>query len=250
MNSFSVARFRRLLANDFLNAVKPLAMITLAALCAVALLYFLTLHTAGDARSPLRNVLFGIFLFGTGLIHTSVIFSDLHHSTERYRYLMLPCSNAERFLSRYVLTGPLFLLYAIVAFYIMDRVGDAVSSATIPPFSPFDFGPRWNIIGYVLSHVLYFTGAIFFRSFSLIKTAVSLALLEVSVLAVGYLSLRVFYPEAFSGLKLNQNIDIALPLIPLFAETWMNIAAIGGFALWILFVAYRCLCEHEVQDEL
>lgn len=250
MNSFSVTRFRRLVANDLQNAAKPLAMITLAALGAVALLYYLVLHGEGDARSPLRHVLFGIFMFGAGLIYTSVIFSDLHHATERYRYLMLPCSNAERFLSRYLLTGPLFLLYAIAAYFIMDRVGDFVSSAPIPPFSPFDFAPRWNIIAYVLSHVLYFTGAIFFRSFSLIKTALTLALLEVSVLAVGYLSLRVFFPAGFSGLSFNQNTEIQLPLIPLFSAMWMNVAAIAGFALWILFVAYRCLCEHEVQDEL
>lgn len=250
MNSFSVTRFRRLLANDLQNAIRPLAMVSLAALCAVALLYFLTMHTEADGRSPLRTVLFGIFLFGAGLIYTSIIFSDLHHSTERYRYLMLPCSNAERFLSRYLLTGPLFLLYAIVAFFIMDRVGDAVSSAPVPPFSPLDFAPRWNIIGYLLSHVLYFTGAIFFRSFSLIKTAVTLALLEVSVLAVGYLSLRIFYPNAFSGLQFNNTEKIQLPLVPLFSTPWMNIVAIGVFAAWILFVAYRCLCEHEVQDEL
>ena len=57
-----------------------------------------------------------------GLICTSTIFADLHHPLQRFHYLTLPCSNLERFLSRYLLSAPLYYLYVLVAYAILDWV--------------------------------------------------------------------------------------------------------------------------------
>ena len=37
-------------------------------------------------------------------------------------------------------------------------------------------------------------------------------------------------------------------LVPIFEAHWLNVTVLIGFALWILYVAYRCLRAHEVQE--
>ena len=107
MNAFSIARFQRLLQNDALRMLRPVLYCTLAFLGLTVLLHA-TLTEAGTTAQPsISIVVFGIYLLGGGLLLTSLAFHDMHHPLEGQRYLMLPCSNLERFLSRYLLTGPL-----------------------------------------------------------------------------------------------------------------------------------------------
>lgn len=254
MSQFSLSRFTRVMQNDALRIARPVIFGTLALLGLTVLLY-LTNFTAGQVSDPpIHAVLFGIFLLGTGLIFTSMAFQDMHHPLERYQYLMLPCSNIERFLSRYLLTGPLFILYVVVAFTGMDWLGnlltDAWKGAREPLFSPFSVPALVLMRVYLGVHTVMLTGAICCRSYALIRTALSLLLMLVGLGATGYVAMRIFYYDAFSWTRFGIDESLHMPLVPVFAATWMNVAVVSGFALWILYVAYRCLSTHEVQDEL
>ena len=104
--------------------------------------------------------------------------------------------------------------------------------------------------GYLLAHALMFTGAICFRSHALVKTALSLLGIWLSLAAVFYLALRVFYFDAFDWDRLEAVRELHLYLAPAFAAEWMNWTLGAIFGLWILYAAYRCLRAHEVQNEL
>lgn len=250
----SPQRLWRLLRNDLQRIARPVAYATLA-LLGVTVIAWLTIYEPGFvAQEPTSAVLFAVLLLGTGLLFTSISFHDMHHPLERYRYLMLPCSNLERFLARYLLTGPLFVLYAIVAFAVMDWIGNGLAAwlrgSQQPLFAPLSREVLGTIGGYLLLHAVMLLGAIRFRSYALLKTAVSVLLVWLGMALAMYLALRVFYWNSFTLASLEAVGPIHLRVQPLFEATWMNIAAVVAFALWLLYVAFRCLRAHEVQDEL
>lgn len=261
MSPFSPARFRRLLLNDMLALARPVGMGTLAAFLVTVLFYLFQVATKHPGTvPPLRLTLFGLQLFGAGLPLTGMVFRDLHHPLERYRYLLLPCTNMERLAARYLLTGPLLVLYVIAAFMLMDLVGLAVVSAwdnnnelprdsiamlALRPFNPFAASTPGFIAAYLFAHAVMMAGAICFRSHALIRTAVAISALLVSMGGLTYLGLRILNPDSFSGWKTVG----PSPLLfwPAFDASWLNVIAIVAFALWFLYIAYCCLREHEVQ---
>jgi len=250
--TFSFPRFRRVLQNDVLRVGKPLLFGTLAMLGLLCVAYLIAFEPGEVADEPIATVFFGLMLGIGGLMFTSFSFNDMHHPLERYHYLMLPVSNFERFLSRYLLTGPLLVLYVVVAFSIMDWSANHLASwakeAERPLFAPFSAVPLLLIRIYLVVQTVMFTGAICFRSYAWIKTTLTVLLAAASLPVVVYVSMRIFYYDHFSWSSFQEQSDIRPPLMPLFEAHWLNVAVVVGFALWILYVAYRCLRAHEVQE--
>jgi hypothetical protein len=252
---FDFGRFRRALANDALRMAKPTLMSSAALFALTIIIYvgnFEPGHVTGDP--PLNVVLFSVYLFAGGLLLTSIAFQDMHHPLERYQYLMLPISNLERFASRYLLTGPLLVVYFVVAFAIMDWTGNALADwlrgSRDPSFAPFS-EPLWLMMRIYLSvHALMFLGAICFRSYQLIKTALTLTLVGLSLPVAFYVSVRIIYFDKFNWNSWEPVQPLRLVLEPAFTNYWVNIGLLTAFVAWILYMAYRCLKAHEVQNEL
>jgi hypothetical protein len=255
MNEFSLSRFGRVFQNDVLRVAKPLVLGTLA-LLGLTVIVYLSNFEPNDAvpENPAYVLMFAFYLFGGGLLLASSAFQDMHHPLERYQYLMLPMSNLERFLSRYLLTGPAFVVFLCVAFTAMDWTGNFVTDlwkgASQPRFSVLNETVIVCLKVYLFVHVVVLIGAICCRSFTLLRTALFLLAAMVGLVLVSYLAVRLFYFDAFSWTRLNPVGDLHMRLQPLFAATWLNVTVAIGFTLWLLYVAYRCLCSHEVQDEL
>jgi len=254
MNAFSFARFQRVLQNDALRMLRPVLYCTLAFLGLTVLLHA-TLTEAGTTAQPsISIVVFGIYLLAGGLLLTSLAFHDMHHPLERHRYLMLPCSNLERFLSRYLLTGPLLLLYVVLSFNAMDWLANQLPllwiDARAPAFSPLVPPALLMMRVYLVAQALVLTGAICFRSLALPRTVLFLLVAFAGFLAVLYVADRAFYWDHYSWTRWAPVRPLGFELVPLFAASWMNVVAATGFTLWMLRVAYRGLCTHEVQDGL
>jgi hypothetical protein len=222
----------------------------------LTVLIYLGNFEPGLAAEPrVSLVLFPVYLFFAGLVMTGICYQDMHHPLERYQYLMLPCSNFERFLCRYLLTGPVLLLYVAVTFMAMDWVGNQVAGqvkdAREPLFSMFSAAVWLNVRIYLLLHVVALTGAICCRSYALLKTVLALLVLLVGLMASAYLAARIFYWDYFSWMHFAPlEKPGKMQLMPLFDASWLNVSVVVGFVVWILYAGYRCLCAHEVQDEL
>jgi hypothetical protein len=254
VNGFSCARFQRVLLNDALGMLRPVLYCTLVFLGLTVLLHA-TLTEPGATTQPSTSmVVFGIYLLGGGLLLTSLVFHDMHHPLEGYRYLMLPCSNLERFASRYLLTGPLLLVYVVLSFSAMDWLANQLTAAWLdardPPFSPFEPAALVMIRVSLFAQVVALTGAICFRSLALPRTLLFLLAAFLGFVVVMYLALRILYWDHFSWAQLRPSRPMGFQFVPLFAAGWMNVAAAVAFTLWLLRIAYRNLCAHEVQDGL
>ncbi len=255
MSNFSFPRFRRLLLNDVLRMGRPVFLTTLVLLSITAIVYVSNFEPGGvPVDPPLSTVFFGIYLLGTGLLLTSMVFRDMHHPLERYQYLMLPVSNLERYASRYLLTGPLFVVCMLIAYALMDFTGnllaDWIKGASAPPFSPVAEEVLLLIRIYLWLHVIAFLGAICFRSLNLVRTALALVGFMFSMGAAGYLATRIFYFDAFEWSSFVPVKPLRMSLVPLFEASWMNWTIALAFGAWLLYVAYRCLKAHEVQNGL
>ena len=102
-------------------------------------------------------------------------------------------------------------------------------------------------LSYFGLHALMFGGAIYFRSHVLIKTILAVVLIAFGLVLVQLISVRILFWNYFTTLL---PIDSAVPVRLLPMPSPVIVLAAFLFYLWLLFIAYQCLREHEVQREL
>lgn len=252
MSSFSLRRFGRLLLNDALRLLRPTLYGTGAFFGLTLLTYLLRFSRARGIDDPVHIAMFGFCLIGAGVLLTSICFQDMHHPLERYQHLMLPVSSFERLLSRYLLTGPVFIAYGLLAFTAMDRLANLLTGMWINErqllFSPFAAESMLLVRWYFAAHIVAFIGAICFRSHALLKTTLVVVLLFFSLLLVENAAGRAFFPELYSWTQFDGIGSPPVDLQPSFTAAWMNVAFCIGLLGWLIHVAWLCLRDHEVTD--
>jgi hypothetical protein len=240
-----------LLRNDLQQQWKKIWIATLASAGVGLLVYLTNVDPRAAIRPAMYEALFAIVLIGGGLIYTSAIFADLHHPLQRFHFLTLPCSNLERFLSRYLLSAPLYYLYVLVTYAIFDWTAAQIAETTVgakaAPFAPFDPWILKSTLIYFGMHALMFCGAIYFRSHALAKTVLSVALIALGMIAAHLVAVRVLYWNYFTTLLPTES-GIPIPFLPIPRPLFAVVVA--ALYLWVLYLAYQCLREHEVQREL
>ena len=252
MSMFSAKRLRRLMVNDALRVMRTVLYGSAAVLGVTVAVYLRAFGRAGPADDPVHVMLFGLCLVIPGLLFTGIAFQDMHHPLQRNQYLTLPCSNLERVLSRYLLTGPLLVVCATLAFMAADYIGNLVTGALIderqPLFSPFAIKTRVVVQGYLIAHLLSFVGAICFRSHALLKTMLFLTAVLGLLVIFENLVERIFFPELFSWTSFDNVLSFPVELLPRFTASWMNVAFVIGAFAWLFYVAYLCLRDYEATD--
>lgn len=165
-DTLNFKRFLYLLTNNLRVQAKPIMMV------AATLTLFLMLmpyHASGESA-----MYFQILYIG-GFIVTSLAFKDLHDHSKAHLFLMLPCSNLERFLSRWLLTSVIYALGTLLLYYVYSLVSTVVliqifnkQSSTLPLID----SELWmGILKYIILQSVVLLGAISFKRFILIKTA-------------------------------------------------------------------------------
>ncbi len=107
-----------------------------------------------------------------GILITSYAFADLHQNKRGYAYLMLPASAFEKFFSRWFLTGVGYALYSLLAYGLLSFI--APHKAVFSVFSK-DVVPL--IMQYLVIQSVVFLGAIYFKRYRLLKTALAVGVL-------------------------------------------------------------------------
>lgn len=260
MNYFHFPRFMRVLLNDLLQVdARRVLFASLGLIALGCLMYFMLADALEPSTTPLANVMFLILLIGGGAIFTSMIFNDMHHPLERFHYLTLPCSTLERFASRYLITAPLFVVYAIVLYLVFESIAnllcEALFNTRVPPLQLGSDMVQEGIRQYFVLHVFLFAGAIWFRSYALIKTMFASFIFFAALGTAVFLAVRTIYWDSFISL-FETNPDGPYINLEIFNfgdedfDTWYEKPLFAAFLLWMLFLAYLGLKEHEVQDGL
>ena len=245
---FNVQRFSRLLVIELRNYLKK---IFLATGMIYAITFFVYQMASGDRTETFSELFFLIMLCASGALFTSVIFSDMHHPLEHYQYMTLPCSQLERFASKYLLTGPIFLVYALFAIALFEQMSPVlvrILNNTPARFTPFDeVQLQVQLIIFLTGHILFLMGSIYFRNFAVVKTAFSLFVLPYTFLFVTLVGLKVFYFDHFASfwdVEPNQRILPGIQMQLLDNRTFLYTLWTLLY-LWLLFMAYTFLKDHE-----
>lgn len=252
MSGFATARFGRLLLNDALRLQRSILYSTSPLLAVVLAVYSIDISDGSAAEPAAHMVLFGIWLICAGLLMTGLSFQDLHQPQERSQYLMLPVSSFERLLSRYLLTGPLFVLFAVVAFIGADHLGNLWTGFWFgerqTPFPPLDERTGWLLFSYLLAHAVMLIGAICFRTHAFVKTILFLLVVLIGLMLIENLAERILFPDAFTWTRFASTRPLPTELMPWFASPWLNVLAVAAIYAWLLRIAFVCLRDYEATD--
>ena len=195
MKNFSMKRFSQVLKYDLKTGIRPIMWFSLGMVIAF-LLIFMFLHsmfgmsyegqepswvTYSIAHEAAQSGCMIICVFW--LCVACTLFRDVQKKAPRTVMLMLPATNMEKFLSRWVYMLAFSIIGGFVAFIVADMLhlgwlavtGRAVASSTPQLFKNFTFEGETKTImqfcGLFFSlHSFALFGSVFFRKYNLVAT--------------------------------------------------------------------------------
>lgn len=252
MNLFDPARVTWLLRNEMLTARSRLLRYTIGGIVIGLLIYIVGLLAAMSAGNTgqyaMYSDVFPIVLMIGGIFFTASIFSNLHTPLENIQYLMTPVSAPERFLTKYLVSGPLFVVYLLLVWLVFEVLAQLLARlmfGTAGQFLDVSNPEIWaSIAAYLKFHVLVFAGAVFFRRHTLLKTMATYALLLGTGVSLVVLTLRLRFAGLLEGgdfaFDAETQVNLSMPQAWHFDFLWLLVC------LWILYLAYLWLVDYEV----
>jgi hypothetical protein len=191
MANHDIFDFKRLY-NLIMISLKPQGR-TLSIVAAVILLFVLF---APFTNSHNFSTYFTVLYFG-GFIVTSKIFNDLHDPQQAHLFLMLPCSNLERFLSKWLLSSVGFALATLVLCFVFSLLTASINQFNdLHPLNLTEPDLWIEICKYIILQSVVLLGAVTFKSHSLIKTVLAVGCLFFVLSLFSFLvTLITFFPD-------------------------------------------------------
>jgi hypothetical protein len=203
-NVFSAGRFggymRKHLVDNF--RLYGLSAIVLS----VLLLFMLIISMSYNMRTtPVLSALVPVFFIGmfvTGLIFTSLCFSELGNKPQGIDYLLFPASQLEKFVSTLFVSTLGFLLIYHIAFYLAYLGMDAVvlmrrGVHIVNDLNAYLRDEPWlyTYYGWFIAQAIMLLGAAYFQKYSFIKTIFALILFIASLYFVNTLFAYLFFGQ-------------------------------------------------------
>lgn len=214
---FEPSRFMHLLRRDIATHYKSL-LVGMGAVASLFTFLLVFIPAFMDEPKPFINIeihtggyLFSLFL--GGLWFSSGIWSDVNTTQQRQYFLTLPASDLEKYLSKWFLTGPVFMVVFTFVYWVFSFLVNAFA-AGYPgieywPMTFFDnVFIRQLAPYYLLVQPLFLAGGIWFGRFAFIKTTLIAIILEILFIAfVSWLGAILF---ADLGEVVEQEINIQI----------------------------------------
>lgn len=233
IDHFSFKRLLQLTSNELRLYSKTILIV--AATVAVFLTLLPFEASAGTST-------YFVILYVGGFIITSFAFNDLHDRRKAHLFLMLPCTNLEKFLSKWLLTTlgyAMGLLLLCCIFSLLSMVINFLLLKSVVPFFDILQSGLWIGIGkYIILQSIVLLGAIIFKKYVLIKTALFIGCLLLLISIFSIMAAWVFCHDCvFSGLS----------------SVMQMIFKGGHFLFWIVlapfcwYITYLRLTESELR---
>jgi len=179
---FSLPRFWQLLQREFAQNKK---IIFLIAAVIVLVIVFNGLGWAYNREYEFNEFAYPFYLLVSGFVLTSLSFTDMNRSDNKLFYLTLPSSTLEKFISRWLITGPGFAILFTLLYWFATSValslGITIFDFNIGAFNFFAYEHPLIFQVYLAVQTLFLLGAVYFRKFAIFKTALSTVLFAASL---------------------------------------------------------------------
>lgn len=150
------------------------------------------------------EIVFGLLLILGGFVFTTSIFKEYRTHANRIQYLMIPASHAEKFISKWIISLPGFILLAFVIFSIGYNFFSWVIAKAFKVYFISFFELQWSyffnwIFWYFVLHSIYLLLSTLFNRYPILKSVVSIFLFFLIGMLVCMLFFRVIYYDQFEG---------------------------------------------------
>ncbi len=265
MKNFDMTRFGRVLKLDFVEGLKPMLWGALAMLLLYLFFFWYAHNIAYDSnwynthpeKFSLRvceavGGFSAVALFFYFLIAASILYRNEQKKQQRIAWLMLPATNLEKFLSRWIYMVAFSLVGGTLTFFVADLIhivylcmaNYPVKVATVYFFGAFPrmsgdavvglwvnvFCVTWLYALLAAIHAFFLLGGVFFKKFHFIATSAT-AVLLFAIWATLYNG---------SGLYLYSN---GIPRILFYGGLTVIYTCCAALFTWL---AYRLFCRWQV----
>ncbi len=261
IKSFDIRRIGLLIKKElFYQRRAP--WIIISAVFIFLLLFHLLMasENPGPNDLPSNHVIFYILgLMVLGTIFTSSSFNELNNKSSSHHYLSIPASTLEKLISKWLVTGVLYVIAFNVFYFLYAIFSNVLTSSffglVTPTFNPFEqqvqmdgFTPFFLSKIYLALHTIYLAGAVYFGKFAYFKTMIAQFVITVSM---------VILIAGIASVFTNPYIDGNLANIRVPQDSWLYnmgtyIMTLGWIMLWLvlplwmLSYSYFKLKETEV----
>jgi|GEM_PF-4530436 len=209
--------------------------IGILALGSICVLMMFMVSDEADPRLPddVPEIIFSVMLFSVGSLFTLRSFREFKRPADAVTYIGIPASHMEKFLSRWIVTLPIFVIVCSVVFIasysLFSIAAEQVWGVIFTPFGTF----RWFffediIFHYVFTHSVFLFFALCFNSNTLVKS------LLVFVVAWILFVMFIYYKnnggvqadDAFKAMiRSNQTMGMSIVILILWALSYNRLKA-------------------------
>lgn len=194
LDMLSCKRLSTLIINDLLLHSKNIMVVSATLMVFLALMPF---HVTSYPTA------YFMILYIGGFIISSFAFADYHDPRKAFLYLTLPCTNLERFLSKWLLTTLIYAMGLLLIYYLFSVLSFSVNLLIYhQQMQLLDISQPelWIGIGkYIILQSVILLGAITFRKYALIKTGLTIGCLFLAFSLFMSLAAWIFCPHCISN---------------------------------------------------
>ncbi|MEN8192837.1 MAG: hypothetical protein ABFS12_08465 [Bacteroidota bacterium] len=248
-------RLKATIYSDLLSNIWKI-VISAEALAGILLLFFISVGI-GKMEPKLYDTVYPAIIIITGLIATSLSFSELY-TDKSYFYLTLPSSSFEKLLSKLIIISGLYLLginfLLIIVSIAVKGINYFLLGSQFPIYNPTHPNILNSELLYMIILSIFLFGAVYFKKYNFLKTILVISapiFFMILFPAISYKLMFWEYQEA-GLLKLKPGYSIAPPSIDILVDTIQQIVEILTFlfysvtAPFFLLLTYLRLRESEV----
>jgi hypothetical protein len=245
---FDPVRFWHLLKMEIFCSRKALLIAIVITLGLLKVGFLLTGIFSNSLSVDAHTANFTFLLLVGGFILSSMAFHDLSNPASKYRYLTLPASVFEKFLSMWLLTCFGWILIFSITFLIYSWFAGVLGpllfrQMTFVPFDLFSESSITAIRYYIVLQGIFLVGAVHFRGYAFPKTIFTLI---IACFICGF----IFYMISSDIFRYEVDWDSSCNL---FQEKNLTrfISIAHGLLLWVMpplswIITYTGLKEQEV----
>lgn len=259
---FNFSRFVNVVKTDLLPKRRAILTAALGAMGVMLVFTFFGAYVDFRIENAMQklfnfyNRLFPVVAFIAGLFITAATFRPLTDNRKAHRYMAIPASHFEKYLSKWLSTGPLYMIGAMLLIAITAVISKMLLA--IYPGVSMDLGQVFSelkvsrVTGYLIPHAIFLLGSIAFKRLAFWKTLLAMfATLMAWAIFTGF-SFRLLFAKFFTGNSMTiegDSFNVDLPfLLEMSPETGWWIASIVSLLVWTTLNAagYFKLKETEV----
>lgn len=216
------ARLGKLIKRDYLLYERPLGLGYLGMVILLGAIVIFNI-AAQEQKADMLSIFWWFntyiaFLAVGGFLFTSIVFWEFGRPSGRIDYLMLPASNAEKLLTRFLYTAIFYPLLLTVTFAVVYYIAIPIDGPRSENYSLLKalfndlrmpgaiFSEIWGLL--LVGYAFIFMMGVWLNKYVAAKSAIIGLLLVVAVAFMIAVIFRIVFSDLYTGMEMTANIRI------------------------------------------